>query len=141
MRRGLLVLAVVLVAGCSSSATPSTPTPTGTPIVTDREVTTGTASLAGQPVSAEFRVESPDPGIEFPITVTFERKEQGDWTELAAFQVNEGEPFTVELVGREWYRITVTDAENTVCGPSLYQAIGADSNQTLLINDGHVKSC
>lgn len=140
MRRWLLVL-VVLLAGCSSAAAPSTPTPTETWEVVDREVTTGTVSLEGLPVSAEFTVESPDPGIKFPVAVRFQRLELGNWTEVAVFRVAEGEPFTVELLGHERYRILVEDADYDTCNLGSLQVTERNPEYTLLINSGDVVSC
>lgn len=141
LARVLLVLAVVILAGCSTTATTSTLTPTPTPVVVDREVTTGTVSLEGLPVSAEFKVESPDPGIRFPVSVTFGRADLGNYTEVAVYRVAEGEPFNVELLGGARYRITVEDADGDICRPGLYEVLEKNPEHTLLINAGDVVSC
>ena len=138
MRRWLLVL-VVLLAGCSTTAEPSTPTET--PTVVEREVTTGTVSLEGLPVSAEFTIESPDPSFEFPVTIKFKRPKMGNYTPVQVFRVSVGEPFTVELLPDKAYLIEVEDAAGDACTVGFYRYDEEGPNPTLIINGGHVRSC
>lgn len=99
IRQPLIIAVVMLLAGCSTIATPSTPTPTETPEVVDREVTTGTVSLDGLPVSQKFRFQNGEVHAEFPIRVEFQRPDAGNWTTVHVFNVGEMEWFTVELTG------------------------------------------
>lgn len=140
MRQAFVVL-IILLAGCSAASTPSPDTPTPTPTVVDRDVETGTVSLEGLEVSAEFKVESPDPGIRFPVSVTFERADLGNLTEVAVLRVAEGEPFNVELLGGARYRITVEDADGDTCRLGLYEVLEKNPEATLVINSGDVVSC
>jgi hypothetical protein len=139
MRYWAVVLSVVLLAGCSTTAAPSTPTET--PTVVEREVTTGTVSLAGLPVSAEFTIESPDPSFEFPVTVKFKRPKMGNYTPVQVFRVPEGEPFSVKLLPDEAYLIEVEDAEGDPCTLGFYRYDEEGPNPTIIINGGDVTSC
>lgn len=138
MRRWLLVL-VVLLAGCSTTAAPSTPTET--PTVVEREVTTGTVSLEGLEVSAEFTIESPDPSFKFPVTVKFKQPDAGNYTPVRVHRVSEGEPFEVELVADEPYLIEVEDAAGDACTIGFYRYVDDGKTATIIINGGDVTSC
>lgn len=142
MLRWLLIL-VVLLAGCSTTAAPPTPTstPTDTPEVVEREVTTGTVNLSGLPVATEFTIESPDPSFEFPVTIKFKRPEMGNYTPVQVFRVSEGEPFEVELLPDMPYLIEVEDAEGDGCTVGFYRYVDDGHDPTIIINGGHVTAC
>lgn len=133
MLRSLLVIAVILLAGCSATSSSSTPTPTETPEVVDREVTTGTVSLEGLPVSQKFRFQNGDVHMEFPIRVEFQRPDAGNWTPVRVFNVGEMEWFTVELTGEQHYRIVIEDAEGEHRMMGIYTPVKRDAEHTILV--------
>jgi len=133
MLRSLLVIAVILLAGCSTTANTSTPTPTPTPEVVGREVTTGTVSLEGLPVSQKFRFQNGEVQAEFPIRVEFQRPDAGNWTLVEVFNVDEMEWFTVELTAEQHYRIVIEDAEGDHRTMGLYTPVKRDAEHTILI--------
>lgn len=132
MRR-LLVIAVVLLAGCSTTATPPDPTPTATPEVVDREVTTGTVSLEGLPIGQKFRFQNGAVRLEFPLHVEFQRPDGENWTTVEVFNVDEMEWFTVELTAEEHYRIMIEDTEGERRQMGLYTPVNRDAEHTILI--------
>lgn len=125
------LLMVVLLAGCSTTAT--TPTPTPTPEVVDREITTGTISLEGLPVSQSFRFQNGEVHAEFPIRVEFQRPDAGNWTPVQVFNVDEMEWFTVELTGGTHYRIVIEDVDGERRAMGLYTPVKKDAERTVLI--------
>lgn len=133
IRQPLIIAVVMLLAGCSTIATPSTPTPTETPEVVDREVTTGTVSLDGLPVSQKFRFQNGEVHAEFPIRVEFQRPDAGNWTTVHVFNVGEMEWFTVELTGGQHYRIVIEDTEGERRAMGLYTPVKRDAEHTILI--------
>lgn len=132
MRLAFVAL-IVLLAGCTTPATTPTPTPTETPEVVDREVTTGTVSLDGLPVSQTFRFQNGAVRMEFPIQVEFQRPNGTNWTTEHVFNVEHMEWFTVELVGEEHYRIVIEDTEGERRSMGLYEPVKRDVEYTIVI--------
>lgn len=133
MLRHLLVIAVVLLAGCSTTTNLSTPTPTPTPEVVDREVSTGTVSLEGLPVSQSFRFQNGAVRIAFPIHVEFLRPVGENWTIERVVTVGEMEWFTVELAAEQHYRIVIQDADGDRRAMGLYTPVKRDVEYTIII--------
>lgn len=136
MIRSFALAVLVLLAGCSTAGAPAS-TPTPTPEVVDREVTTGTVSLEGLPVSQSFRFQNGDVRMAFPIRVEFQRPNMtganGNWTPVKVFNVGEMEWFTVELLGEEPYRIVIEDAEGERRAMGLYIPGERNAKHTILI--------
>lgn len=123
---------VLLLAGCSTLASPATPTEIPSD-VERQEVDAGMITLTNLTVSPAFEIRSQQRDWEFPTRIEFQRYHDGNWTDAYARLVREGETIEPELSVDVHYRIVVVDNEGDrrYLGP--YTPKQGDELYTLII--------